>query len=193
MKKDLVKLVGAVSTSYNRLHGYSKKNLENLFEDANSQYPGIQKAFQKHLQNEKDNAVVKLHNLAIELDYIFAKGNKEACAKCQRGSVGDQPADPRNGCCSGCWGSHGHFEYYSSVIKFRTAIGALMDKYGWNHVYGFWSKQGCVLPREQRSICCLQESCDKLDKYLTQEQRKRHRDIIKEIRRLRVLTLVSLV
>jgi hypothetical protein len=56
-------------------------------------------------------------------------------------------------CCEHCASCIGHLEYISSV-KIAKEIYELYDK-----DVGFWSENGCKLPRKWRSITCLTYSC----------------------------------
>ena len=75
----------------------------------------------------------------------------------------------------------------------RQTLGKLIDTYGWDHVYGFLGKDGCVLPREFRSNTCLSHMCDNLRNALTPEQLKRVEEIVRKIRKLRESTNSPLI
>lgn len=159
-------------------------SIRKIFEEADRHCAGIKQVFQDLLVEERNGAFPWIKALAEELDTIFRPYNTEVCSVC-KAHERHKVEDRNIGCCSQCWVNHGHFNFSTDFVAARRELGKLMDTYGWDHVYGFLGKDGCMLPRESRSNTCLNHMCDEFQKALTPGQRKRVEDIVYKIRKLR--------
>ena len=154
-----------------------------LIASAEKRFPGILKIYHDIKSKEKETAIPRIEVLAKRLSEIFKEPNSKACASCTKGCVGKTPT----GCCNDCFRTTGHFKpgNGSNEVTFRTALGELKDTYGWDHVFGFWSKTGCVLPREKRSHTCLVTTCNDIDPIIGKKGLEEVEVITAELTKLR--------
>ena len=100
--------------------------------------------------------------LIVALSDSRALGTAHICAT--------ECSDPPKGCCSGCAKNNGYFNSYKldeKTNKFKLKlIGITLEEfkqlkkqYKWTKADGFWGNKGCKLPRESRSIICLNYYC----------------------------------
>ena len=155
-----------------------------VFEGADKHCLGIKQVLLDFLAEEQEQAQPKIKVLADELDTIFTPLNKEICGVCKKHEC-NKVAGRNVGCCSQCYTNQGHFSRSDDFVSARQTLGKLIDKYGWDHVYGFLGSNGCMLPREYRSNTCLSHMCDNLRSALSPEQRDRVEEIVRRIRKLR--------
>lgn len=158
----------------------------------NSHFGKIVKLIQ---DKEIETAEPLLKLYADELGQILDQA-KEICSNCKKyasSHAGLGNPEPM-GCCDACFREAGYFKRPSygekeDEIAFRKHIGYLKDTYGWDHVYGFWSAKGCMLPRHERSHVCQDTLCDSAQTKLGAEATKRVHFLTNEIKRLRFLLL----
>src|SRR3990167_10600388 len=78
---------------------------------------------------------------------------------------------PPKGCCSKCAINNGYFNHYKwdeKTNKFKPKLigitkeefKQLKKQYKWTKGDGFWGNKGCKLPRESRSVICLNYYCN---------------------------------
>jgi hypothetical protein len=175
---DVVKPI-VLSFRKNITDGYNPQQEVRLFLT-----PELKKAYQEFITNEVATADSRLKECIKELGTIYDPVNVIACADCKRDVYIN---DSRKkvlpiGCCVDCWNQKAHFRW--DGLKGRAAFFSLTQKYNWG-LMGFWTPHGCKLPRELRSLTCLEHTCDKLNSKLTEEQRKRRNELIEEIQRLK--------
>jgi hypothetical protein len=168
-----------------------------IVKSIDSRLPGFNDLYKEFKKNQLEQAIPKIKELADEMSVIVDPVNKTVCSDCPRYKESKAPSDwgvKNLGCCECCWESNGHFNRSDNctTLQYRKEIGILKDTHGWNHLTGFLSNKGCMLPREKRSCTCLGHFCSSLRSALTKEQNDRINIIIKEIKDLRIIAKTPL-
>ena len=144
---------------------YGEHEVKRIVSRCSKDDPMIAKEYEEYHKYILSNARKELRKSFKELNNILDPANEKICTKCPNSKKSD--ILEKCGCCKDCWSMKGHFSHSnSSSIEFRKELGKLKDTYGWDHVYGFWTENGCVLPRDRRSMVCLQHLCTSLRKEL---------------------------
>jgi hypothetical protein len=73
------------------------------------------------------------------------------------------------------------------------ALTKLMKKYDFDPVTGFFSVNGCKLPREKRSYICLSYLCNRFFDAVGKNKYKLAEDICKKIKQLRIFAKSPLI
>jgi hypothetical protein len=115
-----------------------------------------------------------LQSLSDELGKIFDHRTYTMCPNCNRS------------CCKSCGHSRGFFGFSIFGSRFEIADTTLIElAYQFNANYGYFDtiNGGCRLPRQIRSLTCLQYYCDKMD--LSREERIKVYNITSMIAKIR--------
>lgn len=87
---------------------------------------------------------------------LMAEKGGHVCASCQHGP---------KGCCAACGYQEGYLKWRDDhPHNSPQFLKGLKELYGFTEKDGFWSPQGCKLPREKRSNTCLRYACHDLVK-----------------------------
>ena len=96
-------------------------------------------------------------------------------------------------CCVHCASQFGHFMFGARMLadigfvpEVFEKLRAVQQEYGWDNSRGFLGKTGCTLPRTVRSFTCQRSHCDRLKKSLTTEQLSELKELLIQLRRLRI-------
>jgi len=171
------KLVEAIKDTFEV--NFGERDFTERIKKIDVKVPGILEIYEEILKKEKNNYKETLKNLCNELGQILNPINKEICSNCERC------------CCRECWDIKAHFSFYNNKEKEdKLEFNKLMKLYNWNE-NGFLGKEGCNLPRENRSRTCLNYICDKMRRKL-QEVNKYDEviNIIKKITDLQVKYMI---
>jgi hypothetical protein len=89
------------------------------------------------------------------------------CAKTKDLKVGDRVSiySKEKGCCTDCYNALGYIRHQPTDEEYKIYTRLFKN----NNQDGFWTPNGCSLPRELRSVICLSYSC--YDSQVSREDR----------------------
>ncbi|MDD5133430.1 MAG: hypothetical protein PHD81_04330 [Candidatus Nanoarchaeia archaeon] len=109
-----------------------------------------------------------------ELGEIFDPLNKKVCSPCSDRGYLFMP----HGCCSSCSYSKGHYQHRPDSFKLIKILYCFDEKEGFFDV----KNNSCKLPRQLRSIICLEYICRAMLVKLSRENLKRIDELMAEIK-----------
>ena len=145
---------------------------------------GLTKEYKKYCEDEESQAEFKLKQATDRLGEIFDPINSQVCSKCTKGE---------RGCCVDCWQRYGHFKFGKSREEGKKDIAKLAELYKFKIFDGFWSKEGCSLPREKRSVTCLEHRCSTVSELLKPGEEDEIYKLIKTIRNCRYIMKANII
>lgn len=140
----------------------------------NKKFPGLLQIYKQREKENKAKAEIRIAEISKRFAELFDPVNIKVCSTCKI---------REKGCCNDCYSSHAHFRGLGNLDAKREFIKLQRD-YGWNE-HGFWSKEGCLLPREKRSYTCQQYYCDYMAKEFSQAEREELSKLKAEIQEIR--------
>lgn len=150
----------------------------NEFEDNlkrwDKNFPGLFNLYKRQEEQNKIKANSRIVEISKRLAELFDPVSLKECSICKK---------KQRGCCNDCYSSYAYFKKLNNLNAKRELI-SLQKKYGWN-AYGFWSKTGCLLPREKRSFICQDYFCDEMSKHFTQTERDELYKLRNELKTIR--------
>ena len=129
------------------------------------------------------SAPIGVSKITDSIEEILGDPVKEFCSRCLKT------------CCNLCAKYEGHFMFEGKMFKqyeivppeAQAQLDWLKKSFGWSNDKGFLGENGCLLPREFRSITCQRSNCDIVQKALSPSQVEFLREHVLQLKRLREL------